>query len=397
LFHVERVPGLCECEDILCVHGWAPRFVLAAIAREGTHVGASNIDFSALFIDRDTDQEHAQEADHVGHLKFQPRVETVLETRRQPRNEQEKRREIEREVDADMASVLSEHLEKRTMMIEKMFAEMVAAKQEQFSPGGAHEDTGDEVASTIMPGHSSSVVERYMSNQKFMPTSAYVLQRKSTVLEPVSEESNFIEPRKDVVAGFVKTNSMMRVEKASNDRVYLINGLAAPFKDSRLNFLIHFHTALHECSFNPQTDPIDALEELGNSRPKNPTGELICQVVRRTFDFDEQTIIANPFNLPFIEVGMNITDSVVLKTLDLLRIEYKSLWFAQMKCLRVPGFHSEYRQLSTEVFKSGSRRGSRVSPSRDVLNAEEPHQVKPHRSDTQKRHRRPQSILGFRA
>lgn len=257
--------------------------------------------------------------------------------------------------------------------------------------------TGDEVASTIMPGHSSSVVERYMSNQKFMPTSAYVLQRKSTVLEPVSEESNFIEPRKDVVAGFVKTNSMMRVEKASNDRVYLINGLAAPFKDSRLNFLIHFHTALHECSFNPQTDPIDALEELGNSRPKNPTGELICQVVRRTFDFDEQTIIANPFNLPFIEVGMNITDSVVLKTLDLLRIEYKSLWFAQMKCLRVPGFHSEYRQLSTEVFKSGSRRGSRASPSRDVLNAEEPHQVKPHRSDTQKRHRRPQSILGFRA
>jgi len=41
--------GRCDCTEILCDHGWSPRFILQIIVREGQTVGA-DINLSELFI-----------------------------------------------------------------------------------------------------------------------------------------------------------------------------------------------------------------------------------------------------------------------------------------------------------------------------------------------------------
>jgi len=251
---------------------------------------------------------------------------------------------------------LDSHLEERTALLERALQELTTAANEakQFNEhirraselgikGGVE---ACEVASTIMPNDSSSVIERY--KRKFVDTATYNMRSSKTELEPLSLKER-PELVKDVVGGFQMTPSMALKEQEQVDRVYLINGLAAPFKNPRLNFLCHFHTALLECSFNPMTDPIEALQEIGTTRPKNPTGELMKQVVQRTFDFDELVVVANPFRIPFLEVGMNVTEAIVMKSLDLLQAEYKTFWFQELKCLKMPQFHDDYSSYTTEV------------------------------------------------
>jgi len=248
-----------------------------------------------------------------------------------------------------------------------------------------------EVASTIMPNDSSSVIERYQRH--FIDRASYNMRANRTELEPLSKRDQSPE-YKDVVCGFMRTASMVVKEEEQKDRVYMINGLAAPFKDSRLNFLCHFHTALQECSFDPKMDPIDALQEIGESRPLNPTGELMRQVIQRTFDFSDMVVVANPFRIPFIEVGMNLTDTVVMKSLDLTLAEYKTAWFQEVKCLKMPPFHDEYTAYTTAV-RDPHRQGSyrrRRSSSRSVRSPSAKAEAETVPTST----RRHTSILGFR-
>jgi hypothetical protein len=381
LFHVIRKHRRCACDEILCDHGWAAKFIIQAINRDGCIVGA-DIDFSALFVSKEAAGEN------FGEPETQPQKQPSKlasveeskgwlpgETRSNNHHSYRRWREDTDKLSEDMSTVLGEHLEQRTQLLETAFQELmrVSAENKRLSEMVATQEEStqseeDDAVSTIMPNDSSTVVERYLNPKKFMPQgSTYVMKDSRTVLEPISQITQ-PQVERQVVAGFVKTETMSQKEKDSVDRVYMINGLAAPYKSGRLNFLIHFHTALTECKFDPLKSPVDALEELGFQKPTNPTSELMRQVVQRTFDFDSRVVIANPFRMPFIEVGMHLTDSAILKSFDLLSMEYRTLWFGEMKCLKVPIFHSEYNEFSTDAYQAkrrkSSSRSSRTSSSR---------------------------------
>jgi hypothetical protein len=373
LFHVTRKLRRCNCTEILCEHGWAARFIIQAINREGCKVGATpNIDFSALFVsaeEANKQPELTAKSAKVEEEVAEPKDWFPGETRSASHHSYRRWREDTDRLSEDMSSVLGEHLEQRTQLLENAFQELmrVTSENKKLSEKlSAHKESEetleeDDAVSTILPNDSSTVVERYLNPKKFMTQgSTYVMKDNRTVLEPISKLSNTVE-EKVVVGGFVKTDVMSQREKESVDRVYMINGLAAPFKHGRLNFLTHFHTALTECRFDPLKNPVEALEDLGSQKPINPTAELMRQVVQRTFDFDSRVVIANPFSLPFLEVGMHLTDSAILKSFDFLSIEYKATWFSQMKCLKVPNFHAEYNGFSTEAYQVKHRRSSNRS------------------------------------
>jgi hypothetical protein len=338
LIHVE-FRGFCQCKDVLCDHGWSSRFIFQAIMREGCRVG-SDIDFSALFGEIALENEAIHSSDGVS---------TILPKRMDPI--------MESQLDADMVGMMDKHLDRRTEMLERLVAKLVESdgnKGKQRAALREEEESGEE--GTLGPGDSSSVLDRYRDGRSFMRSGTVLQFSKAKTGQQVLDTDGSLVVCKDVVKGFLKTRQLARAEKESVEKVYTINGLAAPFKNGRLNFLCHFHTALSECSIDPEVDPIDALISLGATRAKNPTGELIKQTIERTFDFEEMHICANPFRLPFIEVGMSITESTILKLLDLLQSEYRTAWFEELKCLKIPGFHSDFSTLSTSVREQPSSR-----------------------------------------
>jgi hypothetical protein len=267
--------------------------------------------------------------------------------------------------------MLSHQLESRTEILQDVLAKLLAEKGVAASGKQPRRnsdvlttetDTDSDIESTILPIDSSTQLGRY--GKAFMRQGpVYNVRKGSTTLEPVNEVAR-LQTRNgvDVVKGFITTESMAKAERESIDKVYTINGLACPFKNPRLNFLCHFHTALGSCGLDPKSEPVDALDHIGSMKPLNPTEELIKQCVVRTFDFDEMTIISNPFVLPFLEIGMLISESSLAKCLSLLRSEYKTLWFQEMKCLKVPAFHDEFSDLSSHVIHRSHGRDIKRRP-----------------------------------
>ncbi|QFQ60953.1 NS1 [Coniothyrium diplodiella negative-stranded RNA virus 1] len=380
----------CGCNEILCDHGWASRFVLQIITREGQTVGA-DIDFSELFCGEISKPEpselslRTQEQANKRTQQMLNRSDSVHEPLRAGVNDphEEAMRE---QLSNDMIKLLEQQLNARTeslqltveaLMQERNQSQSKRAKEDILSSDCFETDTEDENSTvrTLGPTDSSSVLERYHANKRYMkagsvtglnmskPKQVYTMKRTTSVLEPVQEIED-LNREFDVVQGYIKTQSMREKERESLSKVYAINGLAAPFKDKDLNFLIHFHTALETCGMNPSEKPIDAFEYLGTLKPRNPTEELMKQVICRTFDFDDMTVISNPFKLPFINVGMNITESVLCKCMSLMKSKYRNAWFDQMKCLRVPKFHNEFDDYSNDIVHRDSISQSRSSQQR---------------------------------
>lgn len=388
----------CDCKEILCDHGWSPRFILQLITREGQTVGAANINMSELFIseaeianrvnsvettplsafiDKRVDYDSLREGNQTSFVK--PPRQTELPERLPFGNEglsetqarMTDQQSLRNQISEDLVSMLSHQLDSRTEIFQDVLAKLLKDKELESNPRGMRRgsdvlttetETDSDLESTIMPMDSSTQLGRY--GKSFMRQGpVYTVRKSSTVLEPVNEVSR-LQTRNgiDVVKGFITTDSMARAERESVSKVYTINGLARPFQNPRLNFLCHFHTALGSCGLDPRLEPIDSLDHMGSMKPLNPTEELIKQCVVRTFDFDEMTIISNPFSLPFLEIGMQISESCLAKCLSLLRSEYKTLWFQEMKCLKVPSFHDEFSELSSHVIQRGHGRDIRRRP-----------------------------------
>jgi len=405
--------GVCDCEDILCHHGWATRFILQVVAREGRRIGADpdEIDFSQLFVKQETGKlpdsvQQTPVSAYVGKRPWQ-------EVRNSPPNQehnfgpQHSPESLRQQISDDLVRMLGEQLNARTDVLEETMARILEQKRGESSrvyrtdsseySQVSGSELGSDVESTLHPLDSSSTAERY--GKRFMsPGTVYRVNKGRTVLEPLVE-TRALNVVPDVVKGFQMTESMSAVDKEVRDSVYSINGLATPFNNARLNFLMHFHTALQTCGINPQTDPLEALEEIAEMRPGNPTEELIKQCVNKTFDFDGLSVKSNPFKLPMIEVSMLITHSMLMKCLDLLYNEYKTCWFQEMKCLVVPQFHSEFHKYSTRVETKGKSTG--IHRRKEVRKAhsdernsaqQEPRRERARREPGTSRQR---SILGF--
>jgi hypothetical protein len=261
-------------------------------------------------------------------------------------------------MDKEMLRLMGKSLDDRTALLEKTMAELLKVKSEQAKVKITKEtiesqvtpDVSDDDSESLFPVDSSSNFTRYKkSYMKSGPV--YSVSRGKTRLEVVPEVQS-LTSSKDVVGGFVKTRRMEEVERSRNQRIHQINGLANPFRSSRLNFLVHFHTAFYESRMTVRDDPISTIYRLSSHRPRNPTEELMKQVVDTTFDLEREVVASNGYKLPYIEVGMLMTESTLVKCLDLLRSEYRSLWFEQMKCMRVPGFHDDFGGFNTGLKSS---------------------------------------------
>lgn len=406
--------GACMCDDILCHHGWATRFILQVVAREGRKIGgnADDIDLSHLFVSQAGDHrpssvQQTPLSAYSGAAPWQELRNSPPSPVAQSHHQQTNTDSLKQQISEDLVRMLGEQLNARTDVLEETMAKILEQKRGEPTQAKRVEgsdysyvsssDLGSDIESTLHPLDSSSTAERY--GRKFMaPGTVYRVGRGRTTLEPLAEVRPLEIPT-DVVNGFQMTEPMSLVDREVRSSVYSINGLAAPFKKPRLNFLIHFHTALHTCGVNPRTDPLEALEEISGMKPGNPTEELIKQCVNKTFDFEFLSVKSNPFKLPMIEVGMLITDSMLMKCLDLLHNEYKASWFEEMKCLVVPQFHSEFHKYSTRSeVKSRSSGLHRRREVRKVHSEERSgvhHEARKERSRKDSGSSKQKSILGF--
>jgi len=131
-----------------------------------------------------------------------------------------------------------------------------------------------------------------------------------------------------------------------------INGLTAPFKNDRLNFLANFHTGMRTAlSFHDQ-DPVRSLFSFMKRTHIIPYDKLTKVVLSSTIDRSEGLFSANPFNLPYLEIGMLVSEDAIRKVIDLTYSNYKELWFQEMKGLEVPSFHSLYSSYNRDLIST---------------------------------------------
>nr|UVB78671.1 NS [Cercospora beticola negative-stranded virus 4-3] len=354
-----------DCQDsgseIETELGFASRFILQMMCNQGRHIGAT-IDLDDIFCEM---QEEIAQGDfepsesyfcetptnmpptpsfpiehniHTGlydpdpiKRETQSRLEDVF-------NRMEGGRSTTPDKQRESKDHTTELLERMMRMEEKMNSVLSINKEQ-----------------TVTPDDSSSNIGRY--EKKFMKPGTvvgsqhvYNHTRGGTMLA-IKEENLPLDITKDVAVGFVKTKDMRVKEIKQLTKIAPINGLANPFKSSRLNMLMHFHTAVHNVMPKTNNDGyIKMMNYLLKYKPKCASEEFAFQLIIRTFDMNELVVVANPFKLPFIEVGMQITDSTLVKCFTLLENEYRALWFDQLKHLHIPAFHDEFSEFSTNDF-----------------------------------------------
>jgi hypothetical protein len=358
-YHVGKVQyEPCRCNEVVCSHGFSSRFLMCVMVQPGLKIGGT-IDLGALFADVENDNEPAPET-------LQPlpsRGNAIPIWHDQSYYEQQ---------DTDDKSNTIERLNKQIQ-------EMMAKESQKESE-------------TVLPDDSSSQVSRY--EKKFMKDgtvfsrrgrtqdemlyqrpresvddrqTVYNVSKKSGTVIGFQQEVSRPIVVKDVVRGFVKTEGMAQKEAESNKKIAPINGLANPFKSHRLNLLCHFHTAVDSVlTGTGEMTYYDALSDLAQLKAVTPSQELSHQIVVRTFDMKSSVVMANPFKLPFVEIGMIMSDDCLNKCFKMLNMEYQILWFEEMKSLKVPSFHRVYdSHRETKLTSSSSRTDYKVSKERN--------------------------------
>lgn len=330
--------------------GWSARFVLVMLVAPGLIIGADKeVDFSDLFGGMHSDDDGRQSMPNneftlVGEEEFVNDADTVLlkedmKVHEEVKNKTEELDELTKKMDRLRWEISrsAKHRNSRELNEETVFRlnELYSTRQRVK----AHHSP------SILPDDSSSNIERYDKVNNWMsPGTVFNVRGNGGTVVGVKGDTDRLQTQKDVVVGFVKTNDMLARESRINKRVAPINGLAKPFHSQRLNFLCHFHTAINAVeSRRGQYTHYDAIFWMSRHKSVTPSQELLHQVVINTFDIESNTVVANPYNLPFIEIGMLISDNCLSKCFDLLRLEFKMLWFEKMKGISVPDFHDEYK------------------------------------------------------
>lgn len=202
---------------------------------------------------------------------------------------------------------------------------------------------------SLLPDDSSSNFdgERYSGGTKYMEQGTVLTVRQDSKETGQISKIQPLSVRKDLVVGFQKTNEMIKEEISVNQSMRPINGLAAPFKDSRLNFLCHFNSAIEELRMEePGISMLKIFSMIQEFKAETPSQELVYQMITKTFDLKRGVTIANPFGLPFVQIPMHISEVTLVKIYDMTQAELRLKWFESMKNMRVPNFHSEYYKMN---------------------------------------------------
>jgi hypothetical protein len=160
-----------------------------------------------------------------------------------------------------------------------------------------------------------------------------------------------------VVHGYSQDGEQRAEEAESYKQIREVSGCPIILSDQRLNFLINLHKHLYNILSDNDTYPsVNSLDRLvrfmGETSGKRRSAhvELLYQVIKSTISFTGLYIKANPFNLPIIEVGMEIGDRIIMMCFDKLHDEFETRWFSVMKDVEPPKFHSKYNQFSNENY-----------------------------------------------
>lgn len=395
LFHIESLPfrPFCECVGPVCLHGWNFRMCMVALTMGGRRVGASHFNINEFLQefdegDRETTFQEAfsqltptpkgmgEVNDTVNRWKdtatktTEPILSSVPEepvrafnsTKKHSRqNSRDLPRPLATKVSREEAEVNLIRNAKRMGTRLKALADLLelqadAKQREYFS--GPTPPASPELQSAKLSGYeeslaphdSSSVLGRY--GKQFM--------KPGTILtvQPAGNEKDRLEDRtrltveNHLIDGYQKTELIVQREAKSIQKLRPINGLPRPFTNTRLNFLCNLHTAMTLKLKKHSGSHLEAMYDAMRNKPSLPVESLLCQVLTTTIDRHEGTYTSNAFNLPYIEVGMQFTEESVVKMFDLLQLEYKRVWFQEMKNLIVPNFHGDYKEVSTGVLGS---------------------------------------------
>lgn len=323
LFHITKTSGYhCGCSpgEILCEHGWNARFLIVTVIGTNSRLGGT-IDFNQL-LEGGYKFPEMEEMPDLSKFETQPQKEAALNASRI----------------------------KDKSMIESDIMSFV----ETLKPDDSSSCIDRYGRRFVKPG---SIIQRHdsVSSEKFNETDSFVIDDSETVLT-ITGGNEFreipmsvapLDLERKVIRGFLRTEEINARERRAVKGVCTINGLNNPFKSNRLNFLCHFMTTFGSTRNKTPSVLYDRLVRSVGSKSKTPTDLLTHMVVSSTFDFRQNVIIANPFKLPYISIGMHLSDSCLVKCFNMLWLEYKVLWFEQMNDLLIPNFHSDYDEMDT--------------------------------------------------
>lgn len=401
--HVEplNLHQFCECEGPVCCHGYDLRFVATAITLHNRRVGASNFDPNDLI---DTFEETAgfgkamsalePRQRHVEELKAasrafvkrsderngtslsvdldEPRMRVAKEEFVRPKAKIFKMEPIS-EVSAHLPTFqqsnsttqmspppppppppmapqkcryVAEGDSLETSNLRGTQTQLTAHNLELLTPPTSPVAPSRAKTMSLLPDDSSSTLERYESNRRFM--------KQGTVFSPASLEESRVIRKEDLsvenylVNGYYQDKELREAEEEAVLRLRPINGLPTPFTNKRLNFLANISTAIGRSQRKYSGTVMHSTLRSMNSRARNPHDNLLLQVLHVTLDLDTMRVVSNLFRLPYLEIGMQVSEDSMVKCFDLLEDEYKTLWFSQLKDISVPVFHSRYEGCSTD-------------------------------------------------
>jgi hypothetical protein len=218
--------------------------------------------------------------------------------------------------------------------------------------------TESEVASTIVPRDSVSNAGHHRLKYK---NEGSVIMRQPA-MTAIDEESGreTIVIKDSMIRGYIRDEDSYTKEQSIVDKITDINGLTAPFKSDRLNFYANFHTGMDNALNIHQDDVVRSLFSFMRRDHLIPYDKLTKVVLENTIDRHDGVFCANPFNLPYLEIGMIVSEDAILKIVDIVKSRYRDMWFQEMKGLHVPNFHSDYRSKDrSPLFNVGPRSNHR--------------------------------------
>lgn len=373
LMHLEPLGSapFCECESPICQHGYDFRMASALGLKRERRWGASNFDMGE-FLSSSMGQE--EEFDDV-YSQLEPEPEVVSKSKAAVTNWEQN------QLPSPQSSPKAESgFKDMEMRMRQMEAELRLAKEQAIiKPAPLRPSPRTEL--TIDPGDSSSIISRY--GRQFMGQGTVLSPREMASAADRLDGRTSMAVQDDLVSGFNMTEDLVRIEQNSVRKLRPINGLPRPFTCRRLNFLANLHTGIQRAIERRPDSLQTAMFRAMRRRPELPCDELLYQVLTCTIDRTSNTFTSNAFSLPYIEVGMHITEESIAKAFDLLESEYKTKWFQEMKNISVPNFHDRFKGFSKDTMQvdSGERRAKAHSE---------------HSQDRTKKQRKGSSLLGFR-
>jgi len=195
--------------------------------------------------------------------------------------------------------------------------------------------------STVVPEDSSSELERY--GKTFMKQGTEVSVGDAMTSADRHSGRKQLAINTYLVEGYSRNPEIQKAERVSLKKLKPINGLPQPFTSNRLNFLANMHTGLGRAKTRFPGPVVASVFATLRSEALTPVDSLVQKVLSTSMDKKLQCYTSNAFRLPYIELGMHVSEDSLVAMFDLLQLEYKQTWFQEMKFIVVPDFHADYK------------------------------------------------------